>query len=89
MHSNHPHLSVGSPDGCGSRSGLVIARSQAFASARAVLDRARARRDSMPVREAARVAAVGSDKSADEIEFTLRRLRKQARAAPVSASRAA
>ncbi len=55
-------------------------REQAFAEARAVLDRARARRDSMPIRAAAEAAAVGSTKSAAEIEFLLRRLHRQAAA---------
>ncbi|WKU45998.1 hypothetical protein Q3V23_19100 [Streptomyces sp. VNUA116] len=58
----------------------VIPREQAFADARAVLDRARARRDSMPVRAAAEAAAVGSTKSAAEIELILRRLRREAAA---------
>ncbi|MEU1674066.1 hypothetical protein ABZ752_18860 [Streptomyces roseifaciens] len=58
----------------------VVPRERAFAEARAVLDRARARRDSVPVRAAAEAAAVGSDKSADEIELILRRLHRKAAA---------
>ncbi|MEF3114514.1 hypothetical protein [Streptomyces chrestomyceticus] len=58
----------------------MITREEAFADARAVLDQARARRDSMPIRAAAEAAAVGGTKSADEIEFILRRLRRQAAA---------
>ncbi|MFI9203302.1 hypothetical protein [Streptomyces sp. NPDC053048] len=57
-----------------------IPREQAFAAARAVLDRARARRDRLPIRQAAEQAAVGSFQSADEIELTLRRLHRAARA---------
>ncbi|MFE5895925.1 hypothetical protein ACFQ67_00595 [Streptomyces sp. NPDC056488] len=58
----------------------VISREQAAENARRVLDRARARRDALPIREAAEQAAVGSFQSADEIELTLRRLRRAARA---------
>ncbi|MEV5509024.1 hypothetical protein [Streptomyces orinoci] len=70
---------------------VITPREQAFAAARAVLDRARARRDSMPIRAAAEAAAVGSTKSADEIEFILRRLHKAAapdrtRPAPLAAA---
>ncbi|MEU5557399.1 hypothetical protein AB0H47_14930 [Streptomyces globisporus] len=72
----------------------VITREQAAANARRILDRARARRDSLPSREAAEQAAVGSFRSADEIELTLRRLRRaalaeQATAPTVPAVRAA
>ncbi|MFH9831133.1 hypothetical protein ACH4NC_07440 [Streptomyces sp. NPDC017201] len=56
----------------------VITREQAAANARRILDRARARRDSLPIREAAEQAAIGSFRSADEIELTLRRLRRAA-----------
>lgn len=58
----------------------VVPREQACVGARAVLDRARVRRDAMPIRAAAEAAAVGSAKSADEIEFILRRLHRQAAA---------
>ncbi|MFD3911235.1 hypothetical protein [Streptomyces sp. NPDC058603] len=57
----------------------VIPREQAAANARRFLDHARARRDSLPIREAAEQAAAGSFRSADEIETTLRRLRRAAR----------
>ncbi|UWM52102.1 hypothetical protein N0X72_25490 [Streptomyces carpaticus] len=56
----------------------VITRAEAFRQARAVLDAARRRRDSMPIRQAAEAAAVGSTRSADEIELILRRLHRQA-----------
>lgn len=52
----------------------VVPREQAFAAARSVLDRARARRDALPIRQAAEQAAVNSFRSADEIELILRRL---------------
>lgn len=63
----------------------VISREQAVANARRVLDQARARRDALPIREAAEQAAVGSFQSADEIELTLRRLRRAARVEQVTA----
>ncbi|WP_371787447.1 hypothetical protein [Streptomyces albidoflavus] len=63
----------------------VITREQAAANARRILDRARARRDSLPIREAAEQAAVGSFRSADEIELTLRRLRRAALAEQATA----
>ncbi|MFE4333921.1 hypothetical protein ACFRQM_32265 [Streptomyces sp. NPDC056831] len=66
----------------------VITREQAAANARRVLDRARARRDALPIREAAEQAAVGSFQSADEIELTLRRLRRAARVEQVMTPRA-
>ncbi|MER5358824.1 hypothetical protein [Streptomyces sp. NPDC002785] len=66
----------------------VITREQAAANARRVLDRARARRDALPIREAAEQAAVGSFQSADEIELTLRRLRRAARVEQVTTPRA-
>lgn len=53
-------------------------RDQALANARRILDQARARRDSLPIREAAEQAAVGSFRSADEIELILRRLHRRA-----------
>ncbi|MFE7115466.1 hypothetical protein ACFU99_08595 [Streptomyces sp. NPDC057654] len=56
----------------------VITREQAVADARHVLDRARARRDALPIRVAAEQAAAGSFRSADEIELILRRLHHQA-----------
>ncbi|PNE42732.1 hypothetical protein [Streptomyces noursei] len=59
---------------------MIIPKEEAFAAARAVLDRARARRDAMPIRAAAEAAAVGSAHTADEIELILRRLRRQATA---------
>ncbi|MBC9714050.1 hypothetical protein H9Y04_15910 [Streptomyces sp. TRM66268-LWL] len=59
----------------------VIPKAQAFANARAALDAARARRDSMPIRAAAEAAAAGSRLSADEIELIIRRLRRQAQSA--------
>ncbi|MDN3056209.1 hypothetical protein PH213_16975 [Streptomyces sp. SRF1] len=58
----------------------VIPREQALANARRILDRARARRDALPIRVAAEQAAVGSDRTADEIELHLRRLHRAARA---------
>lgn len=58
----------------------MTSREDAVLAARAVLDRARARRDAMPIRAAAEAAAVGSAKSADEIELILRRLHRQAAA---------
>ncbi|MFH8345041.1 hypothetical protein [Streptomyces sp. NPDC018045] len=69
----------------------VIPREQAFADARRILDHARARRDALPIRQAAEQAAVGSFRSADEIELHLRRLHRSARqqqpaAAPTSAA---
>jgi hypothetical protein len=69
----------------------VITREQAAANARRVLDQARARRDALPIREAAERAAVGSFRSVDEIEMTLRRLRRAVRAeqAPAAATPAA
>ncbi|MFD7068518.1 hypothetical protein ACFV97_14985 [Streptomyces sp. NPDC059913] len=72
----------------------VITREEAAENARRILDRARARRDALSVREAAEQAAVGSFQSADEIELTLRRLRRTARveqapAASAPAARAA
>ncbi|MFF2922758.1 hypothetical protein ACFVTP_10195 [Streptomyces celluloflavus] len=57
----------------------VTPREQAAVNARRVLDRARARRDALPIREAAEQAAVGSFRSADEIELILRRLHRAAR----------
>jgi hypothetical protein len=63
----------------------VITREEAAANARRVLDRARARRDALPIREAAEQAAAGSFRSADEIELTLRRLRRSARSEQVPA----
>ena len=57
----------------------IVSREQAFAEARAVLDAARRRRDSMPIKEAARaVAAADPSVSADEVEMQIRRLRRQA-----------
>lgn len=53
----------------------VISRDEACRNARAALDVARARRDSMPVRAAAEAAAVGSSLTADEIERQIRSLR--------------
>ncbi|MFF0630356.1 hypothetical protein [Streptomyces sp. NPDC004296] len=58
----------------------VVQREQAFAAARAVLDRARARRDALPIRQAAEQAAANSLRSADEIELLLRRLHRRATA---------
>ncbi|MEU7046069.1 hypothetical protein AB0A77_34135 [Streptomyces varsoviensis] len=55
----------------------VVTREQAVAEARRVLDRARARRDALPIRVAAEQAAAGSFRSADEIELILRRLHRQ------------
>ncbi|MGW7431833.1 hypothetical protein ACWGIN_20080 [Streptomyces sp. NPDC054861] len=63
----------------------VIPREQAFAAARGVLDRARARRDALPIRQAAEQAAVNSFRSADEIELILRRLHRQAAAEQATA----
>ncbi|MFJ2892526.1 hypothetical protein ACIO53_41510 [Streptomyces sp. NPDC087305] len=63
----------------------VITREEAAANARRVLDQARARRDALSIREAAEQAAVGSFQSADEIELTLRRLRRTARIEQVTA----
>ena len=56
----------------------VITREEALASARAVLDAARRRRDALPIRVAAEQAAAGTDRSPDEIELILRRLRRRA-----------
>ncbi|MFI0739317.1 hypothetical protein ACH4PU_14690 [Streptomyces sp. NPDC021100] len=58
----------------------ITPREQAFIEARAVLDRARARRDALPIRQAAEQAAAGSFRSADEVELILRRLHRTARA---------
>ncbi|MFJ9869090.1 hypothetical protein [Streptomyces sp. NPDC101165] len=68
---------------------IVITREQAAANARRVLDQARARRDALPIRQAAEQAAVGSFQSADEIELTLRRLRRAARVEQAPAPTAA
>lgn len=67
---------------------ITVTRDQAIANARRVLDRARARRDALPIREAAEQAAVGSFRSADEIELILRRLHREARAEQAPASTA-
>ncbi|MFD9600233.1 hypothetical protein [Streptomyces sp. NPDC059970] len=64
---------------------ITVTREQAIANARRVLDRARARRDALPIREAAEQAAVGSFRSADEIELILRRLHRDARAEQATA----
>ncbi|MFB7899952.1 hypothetical protein ACFC1B_26915 [Streptomyces xiamenensis] len=61
-------------------SAQVITRDEAIRNARAALDAARRRRDSMPIRQAAEAAAIGSTKTADEIELILRRLHRQAAA---------
>ncbi len=63
----------------------VTPRAQALANARRVLDGARARRDALPIRAAAEQAAIGSDRTADEIELILRRLHRNARAAQAPA----
>ncbi|MGD3111774.1 hypothetical protein [Streptomyces sp. YGL11-2] len=57
----------------------ITPRERAFAEARAVLDQARTRRDRLPIHLAAEQAAVGSFRSADEIELILRRLHRTAR----------
>ncbi|MFE7316437.1 hypothetical protein ACFU7T_25595 [Streptomyces sp. NPDC057555] len=56
----------------------VIPRQQALIEASRAVAVARARRDALPIREAARQAAVGSRYSADEIELILRRLHRTA-----------
>jgi hypothetical protein len=81
MHSNGRRLRVRSHGGP-IAGDLVISREQAYRNARAVVERARARRDATPIKEAARVAAIGSHKTADEIEMQLRRLRRQTAAVP-------
>ncbi|SDT69596.1 hypothetical protein SAMN05216371_3832 [Streptomyces sp. TLI_053] len=58
-----------------------ISREQAYAAARLILDTARARRDALPIRAAAQAAAT-PDRSADEIELTLRRLHARAGSTP-------
>ncbi|MFE6764386.1 hypothetical protein [Streptomyces sp. NPDC057689] len=63
----------------------VTPRPQALANARRVLDQARARRDRLPIRQAAEQAAVGSTRSADEIELILRRLHREARVGQITA----
>ncbi|MGW1770669.1 hypothetical protein [Streptomyces sp. NPDC002104] len=67
----------------------VIPRGQALLGARRILDAARARRDALPVRVAAEQAAVGSSLTADEIELTLRRLRRIAAQSPAPSAPAA
>ncbi|MFI5808912.1 hypothetical protein [Streptomyces sp. NPDC051561] len=57
----------------------IVPRDQALADARRILDHARARRDALPLRQAAERAAVGSERTADEIELHLRRLHRAAR----------
>ncbi|WP_369377632.1 hypothetical protein [Streptomyces sp. cg36] len=59
-----------------------ITRAQAHRNARAVLDTARARRDSLCIADAARAAAVGSNCTAEEIERRLRRLKRMSEIQP-------
>ncbi|MFE7638331.1 hypothetical protein ACFU7Z_30220 [Kitasatospora sp. NPDC057518] len=59
--------------------GETVTQTQAYAAARLVLDAARLRRDSMPIRAAAEAAAT-SERSADEVELILRRLHARGRA---------
>ncbi|MFE3905464.1 hypothetical protein ACFXPY_35545 [Streptomyces sp. NPDC059153] len=59
----------------------ITPRPQALANARRVLDQARARRDALSIRAAAEQAAIGSDRTPDEIELILRRLHRIAPAA--------
>ncbi|MCM2420278.1 hypothetical protein [Streptomyces sp. RKAG293] len=56
----------------------ITPRGQALVNARRVLDQARARRDALSIRQAAEQAAVGSFRTADEIELILRRLHRAA-----------
>lgn len=53
-----------------------VTRAEAFARARTALDAARARRDAMPIRDAARAAAAHGTRTAEQIEADLYRLRE-------------
>jgi len=68
-----------------SNAGAPISPEEAFRNARAAVDAARRARDSLPIKEAARAAAAGSNRTPAEIEMQIRRLRKQAQTSPASA----
>ncbi|MFJ6706999.1 MULTISPECIES: hypothetical protein [unclassified Streptomyces] len=67
---------------------MITTREQALVEARRAVDAARARRDALPIREAARQAAAGSLRTPDEVELILRRLHRAA-PAPAPAAPAA